>query len=82
MGMDASAEERLKTELSLARDRHERAKASFDLAANASQEIGLDHPDGAHGMLKASQEYNLALRQYSDAVERYCQFLLKGKKQD
>jgi hypothetical protein len=33
-------------------------------------------------MLKASQEYNLALRQYSDAVERYCQFLLKGKKQD
>ena len=72
-------EGRLKTELTHAREAYERAKIEFDEATRHAHSIGLDNPDGAHALHVAAKEYGHTLSRYSEAVQRFTDFLLRGK---
>ena len=71
-------EGRLDSELRQARDDFERAKYQFDLTTAEACALGLEQFDGAHALHSAAREYNHALRQYSTAVKRISDFILRG----
>ena len=77
-GMPAM-ETRLTAELARARDHHDRAKVEFDLATARARELGPDTRDGNYTILKATRAYNHTLREYRHALDRFCDFILRGK---
>lgn len=72
-----AAETQLFAEVTQARETYEFAKRAFDEATQRAHTMGLDHPDGAHGLLNATRYYNHALSQYTEALKKFSQFVLR-----
>ena len=75
----AALERRLQAELEAARARHERARTEFDRMAEIARELGLSTPDGTHALHKASRELSASTRLYREALNRFCNFILRGQ---
>ena len=73
----AATSDHLRSELNQAREAFEVAKDAFDTALGMAHKLGLDTSDGAHALYSAIKDYNHALGQYSGAVKRFADFLLK-----
>jgi len=58
------------------RGKYEEAKIIFEEVSTQAFQIGLDSAEGAHAIFKATQHFNIALKQYSDALHRFTTFLL------
>ncbi|MFN7997557.1 MAG: hypothetical protein U0Q18_28320 [Bryobacteraceae bacterium] len=70
---------RLREELEIARERYEEAKIEFARLSGISLELGLRHSDGSHAMAQAVKHLSWATREYSEAVKRFSDFILRDR---
>lgn len=72
------AVDELRQKLADARLKYDLAKASFDRAARVASDVGLNNPDGAHGILVATRNYNEALRRYRGMLQAFTDFVFEN----
>ena len=75
----SAIELRLKNELDEARANFECANREYDVAAAHARELGLHTVDGAYALHQASKQQTAATAAYSNAVDRFCDFILHSK---
>ena len=71
-------ERQLHSELNDAREVYERAKSQFDEARNLPNSQGVAQAENT-ALSNATKDYSDALAQYSEAVNRFSNYVLRGK---
>jgi hypothetical protein len=74
-----ATEERLSADLDRARERLRRAKEELDASTSAGRETVLNHTNGAQPALQATREYDHSQEEYHLALQRFCDFILRGE---
>ena len=65
------AEDEGRQKLVKARIEYEVAKSSFDQAVREAHSVGLNNPDGAHGLSVATRKFNEAIRRYRHMLQTF-----------
>ena len=76
--MTESEEQEIRNELTTARQRYELAVAEMRLAETVYRDLGGQHPDGSHELIKSSRKLAHESANFQEALKRFSEVVLRG----